>query len=163
MVELAPYASAISVNFCADWIIFFRDIFFWHPLLWWGGFIALEIVVWMRLGNRWSKEYDVLAGAFVFYLAMMAILPRPLFLYHYSPSLLFLIILCGIFLAHIYRTHPLVVWVIISLIGLSFLFFSPWTYGLPLTPSEIALRAWLPNWNPFSPLHLQSFPEISPP
>jgi dolichyl-phosphate-mannose--protein O-mannosyl transferase len=143
--------------------VFFIVYFFGNPLLWWMGLIALVAGLWLRTRGHWFQEYDVLLGAWGVNLLIMALLPRPVFIYHYSLSLLFLIVLLGAFLARMYSVRPLRAWGIMGLIVFSFVFFSPWTYGLPLTENEIQVRLWLPSWHPFLPLHLRYFPHISPP
>ena len=75
---------------------------------------------------------------------------RPLFLYHYFPALIFSILIMSFFITDkidfTKRSGTLILGGISLLFLLGFLFFSPLTYGLPLSAESFDLRFWLKLW-----------------
>jgi len=78
-----------------------RAIFgaFGNPVIWWGGFIAMIMMAVRVFTHRDSKSLFILIGYLSQLLPWVAV-TRILFIYHYFPSTLFLILA----LAHIFNT-----------------------------------------------------------
>lgn len=134
-----------------------------NPAIWWGGLLALAFFLWMRLKKGWFREGDVFLFGYACNLAVMAAVPRKLFLYHYLPSLVFLILITAMVLGWLWKRQR---WIAIALLGIvmaGFFWFAPLTYGWPLTEQAILQRSWLPDWNPISEENKQRFPYVFPP
>lgn len=121
---------------------------FGNPVIWWGGLIALvALLVRAVRGTSDRRIILPLTLSYAFALTLFAIAARELFLYLYLPALAFLIILLAIALNALLERSKAVFTATLALIIASFLFFAPYTYGLPLSEHSIALRAWLPDWD----------------
>lgn len=103
-----------------------------NPVVWLGGLMALIYTLWQRLRRRQASGADLLLLSYGFYLAVMALLPPPMFLYHYFPALIFMIILMASVLAQQTRFTPLRRTAVIALVIAGFLYLAPYTYGLSL-------------------------------
>lgn len=105
-----------------------------NPAVWWGGLVMLVYSLWQRLRRR--QRYvstDVLLFGYSAYLTVMALIPRPMFVYHYFPALLFMIILMASVLAQQPHFTSLRRTAAIALVIAGFLYLAPYTYGLPLS------------------------------
>jgi dolichyl-phosphate-mannose-protein mannosyltransferase len=72
---------------------------------------------------------------------------RVMFLYHYETALIFAVISIAFFLDLTKGKRKIAVATIIILLAFSaYLYWSPLTYGTPLSDSELAGRMWLPSW-----------------
>lgn len=75
---------------------------------------------------------------------------RCLFLYHYMESFLFALLGLGLivdrWLYSSFRPRQAIGITIIFIVLLAFIFWMPLYLGLPLSPSELQLRRWLPSW-----------------
>ncbi len=67
-----------------------------------------------------------------------------MFLYHYEAALIFCIIALA-YLADL-TGRPKILYGLIALAVVFFLFFSPLTYGTPLSDSELKSRMWFSTW-----------------
>jgi len=122
--------------------------FFGNPIIWWGGIVALIFILAKRLSKGEFKNADFLILGYVFNLALMALSPRELFIYHYLPSLIFLISITAIALSKIIALRPKISLGLLALVLASFIFFSPLTYGTTLSKAALEWRIWLPSWQP---------------
>lgn len=122
--------------------------FFGNPIIWWGGLIALIAILAGRLRRRVFKNADFLLFGYGINLALMAVSPRELFIYHYLPSLIFLIAITAIALNKLVVIKPKIILALFALILASFIFFSPLTYGTALSTKALGWRIWLPSWQP---------------
>ena len=65
----------------------------------------------------------------------------------YFPALAFLVIILAVAMDTLLGWSKTAFAFAFALIVATFLFFAPYTYGLPLSEHGIALRAWLPSWD----------------
>jgi dolichyl-phosphate-mannose-protein mannosyltransferase len=134
-----------------------------NPLIYWLGDLSiLALILWvlllgvskrLRLQSitppSTSKSFAlffVLAGFLVNYIPFMFI-GRVMFLYHYEAALVFSIFAIA-YILDLMRPEKkrLAALILLTLAGGLFLFFSPLTYGTPLTDGELHVRMWLPSW-----------------
>jgi len=132
--------------------------FLGNPLIYWLGSIAAAgLVIYLvsistngRLRSNLASSPIILfvaLGYFANLLPFMGI-NRVMFMYHYAPSLIFSVIAIAMFTEMISSSKKRVaVMVIITIVTIaSFLFFSPLTYGLPVTENELQARMWVKSW-----------------
>ncbi len=130
--------------------------YFGNPLLYWFGTAAIVIMIirliYVMIKRKFSTLLDdrallfIILGYFLSYLPFMAI-SRTMFLYHYGIALIFSIMAIG-YLIDRYGGVNKVKIAVFSLffVFLSFLYFSPFTYGLEMTKAEFENRIWISTW-----------------
>lgn len=157
------------------WPIMQRAIFYWqdqpspdgtnsyiyllgNPFIYWLGtlVIALTIIYTIyKLIIRWSVTTDpdkaiILVFLSLGYLANLlpfALIGRVMFLYHYETALVISIIAIVFWLDALQPNHKKYVSIVIFVIALAgFIFWSPLTYGIPITPHELDIRIWMVGW-----------------
>ncbi|MDO8265098.1 MAG: phospholipid carrier-dependent glycosyltransferase [Candidatus Parcubacteria bacterium] len=137
--------------------------FIGNPLVWWLSFLGVLGIFYILFRNYFYKKLKftpleflsngmgfLIIGYICFFLFFSIIL-RFMFLYHYLTALVFSIMIFSVFingmLSKISSKNAKIIYIfILILIFGSFLFFSPLTYGLPLTEGEYQMRMWLPIW-----------------
>ncbi len=153
-----------------EWPIMKRPIFYWtlkdtknpayiyligNPFIYWFSSLAF---LWFFVSFVWKKlikkctninQTDLfLILGFLGNLLPFVLISRLLFLYHYLPALIFSIICLAFWLEKI-RIKKWGVFTIITIFILfttSFLYFSPLTYGIPLSPDAMSQRFWFGSW-----------------
>ncbi|MBI4021730.1 MAG: phospholipid carrier-dependent glycosyltransferase [Candidatus Andersenbacteria bacterium] len=105
-----------------------------NPAVWLGGLAALIFTLWQRYQRRPQlfPGADFLLFSYGLYMAVMAFLPGPMFLYHYFPALILMIILLAAVLVRlplITTPHRLA---FLALVLAGFLYIAPYTYGLSM-------------------------------
>ncbi|MBI2676810.1 MAG: phospholipid carrier-dependent glycosyltransferase [Candidatus Yanofskybacteria bacterium] len=146
-----------------SWPFMTRTIYYWNkaavqteskiyllgnPFIWWSSAIAILylLIVSVPKIKKWKLDFTssfILAGFFINLLPFIGV-GRVMFLYHYFTSLVFAILALGYLLDKQNKKGVFALFVFFSI--LFFLFFSPFTYGLPLTAPEQNLLFWLPTW-----------------
>ncbi len=150
------------------WPFMARPIYYWHenslgtagqesriyllgnPIIWWASTAAIIYSLFALARDvitrkPKNKTLAFLGGAFLFNLLPFIGITRAMFLYHYMIGLIFAIMA----LVYLIDKQPSKNKVFAALLVVSFftfLFFSPLTYGLPMTNSVYHLRAWFPSW-----------------
>lgn len=148
---------------------------FGNPFIWWTGVAALVYVTGDMLlkmarsflillsqklkfaarlkniggpGFIFNKEtfsvLFVLSGYYIFILPW-AMSPRIMFLYHYLPSLAFLILLMGYVLSKVRNKAVVVAYLILATI--TFAYFFPRNTGLPVSVEKDQSYIWLKSWS----------------
>ncbi|MBI4036375.1 phospholipid carrier-dependent glycosyltransferase [Candidatus Daviesbacteria bacterium] len=118
-----------------------------NPLVFWTGVLAIILTIFDFLKTRSRNLFIILLGYFIFWLPW-ALSPRVMFLYHYSPSIPFLVLALG------YQVDKIkdksFVMALLILMFLSFLLFFPFFTGIPL-PKNLVQLFFLTNLtkNPF--------------
>ncbi|MFH0791962.1 MAG: phospholipid carrier-dependent glycosyltransferase [bacterium] len=138
-----------------------------NPLNWWLGFVAVIVAflycLWRRITNKNVIDIDgqglaiVVLGFFCFWLPFV-IVERYLLIYLYFPSLVFSIICLAIISDALIRKFcrekrndnilyqskraNILMFSILLVTVILFLFFSPLTYGFPLSQGEFDSRMW---------------------
>jgi dolichyl-phosphate-mannose-protein mannosyltransferase len=97
--------------------------------------------------NREKRMLFIVTGFLVNFLPFIFI-GRVMFIYHYEAALVFSIIaICYLLETAIPEYKKIkAVSVVLFLALILFLFFSPLTYGFPLTDAALHARMWLPTW-----------------
>lgn len=157
-----------------SWPFLYRPIYYWYgkgdcqdcqnqkagriyllgnPFVWWLGLILVIFsLFWLifQFFQSFKKEeffaiLILLVGYFANLFPYLGI-KRVAFLYHYFPSLIFLLSLSGFWLWKFFSKKTLFLILILLVIVYGFVFFAPLSYGFYLTPSEYHSRIWLPSW-----------------
>lgn len=136
-----------------------------NPVIWWGLLAGVVVVAlgWMRrpeLFERHRGPMALLGVAWVANFLPFATIERPMFLYHYFFSFLFCIAAVSIGLGLLagwmtdgekwwrfpsWRSAGLY-WGILAVALVGFLYFTPISYGLPLSDGSLSDRVWLDSW-----------------
>ncbi len=137
-----------------------------NPVVWWGTLLgALVVVIGLIARPRRFAPYKwaliLLAIGWAANYLPFAFIDRPMFLYHYLFALIFSVafvsIGIGVLTGWIKEDddHPWsfpsrwsegVYWAVLGAALLSFLYFAPLTYALPLTNDGLESRMWLSTW-----------------
>ncbi len=151
-----------------SWPLMARPIYYWHenslgaagresriyllgnPIIWWASTAAIIYSLFALASDTVrrkpkNKTLAFLGGAYLFNLLPFIGITRAMFLYHYMIGL----IIAVIALVYFIDKQPGKNKIFAALLVVSFfafLFFSPLTYGLPLTNSAYHLRVWFPSW-----------------
>ena len=120
-----------------------------NPAIWWPGIVAVlsllaqTIIAWKRAFTSWF----LLAGYFLLWLPL-ALSPRVMFIYHYLPASIFLILALVALLRDLSRSTvgQRGVLVYLAVVLLIFIYFYPIAVGTYLTPASFEERMWLPSW-----------------
>jgi dolichyl-phosphate-mannose-protein mannosyltransferase len=125
-----------------------------NPLIWWSGLIAILFLAGWSIMSFLRKQesirspllFSVLFLLFGYAANLIAYIPisRVAFLYHYFPSFVFLSILLA-FAASKLR-NKWIIGALILLVVAVFLWFSPLSYGTPLTDQQFQQRMILKSW-----------------
>lgn len=136
---------------------------FGNPAVWWGGLLALVFCAgWLlkqRLGDRRLAPKDgpgddvrplYLLLAFMAQYLPWVLVPRGTYIYHYFPSVPF-IILCAVLMLHYLRGRrpKLGFWLTIgyvALAGLLFVAFFPFASGIRVPFEWFNAMQWFPGW-----------------
>ena len=126
---------------------------FGNPIVWWGGIPAMIAMIVRVIKYRDGKALFIVIGYFS-QLGPWLLISRCVFIYHYFPSVLFLVLA----LAHVFNTiwerkqrgNKLAVYGYTAAAGLLFAAFYPVLAGVPvpLKYTQYFLR-WIPNMWPF--------------
>ncbi len=119
---------------------------FGNPVIWWGGLLAIVAMVHRLVSRRDGKALFILLG-YAAQLLPWVIISRIVFVYHYFPSTLFLVLALSYMFSVIWeRGAKGVVVAFTAAAGALFLFFYPSISGAEATTwyTETFLR-WLPN------------------
>jgi dolichyl-phosphate-mannose-protein mannosyltransferase len=159
-----PYGSSWD-----SWPFMTRPIYYWtsgtqpegmsriyllgNPAIWWIGavLIAYLSIRWIIEFPKRRKKEDFLALSLILAGFWANLLPylfisRVAFLYHYFPSLLFLIIAIGYYLGRDARKRPYRTAIAGLLILWCFIYFAPLSYGTPLSDEQYRSRVWFSAW-----------------
>ncbi len=160
-----PYASRFYT-----WPIMYRPIYMWanngahiymlgNPAVWWLALVCL-IAAFSFLNPVLNSDKAVkerknaILIMLAFYLVNFLpfiLINRVAFIYHYFTPFIISIIVAAMVLDNILfsgkNRYGFAIYVaIIVIIAITFLYFSPLTYGFPLTNDELNARMWLPSW-----------------
>ncbi len=137
-----------------------------NPLLWWGillGAAAILIGCIARPARMRPVKWPLIllgVGWLANYLPF-ALIQRPMFLYHYFFALIFSMMFVAVGLGALLkwshgegerpfsfgsRWSAIGYWGVLGVLLMSFLYFAPLSYGIPLTADGLASRMWLESW-----------------
>ena len=115
-----------------------------NPIIWWGGLIAMVFVFYQAVVKRSVNHGLLIIGYLIFWLPWL-FSPRVMFLYHYLPSLSFLLLGLAWFCWHKIRNKSEVFIFILLCIGSFLILYPRWT-GIAITDTYGQLFLWLPSW-----------------
>ncbi len=136
-----------------------------NPLIWLSALAGIVLSVALVIGRfvfdlpikheRLFMYILYFSGLYVSYMIAIAQIERVMYLYHYFVPLLFAIINLGLLFTYLFKTqldnNCLLTRVNLGLLGFMvvavFAYFSPFTYGIPLTENQFELRNWFSLWN----------------
>jgi dolichyl-phosphate-mannose-protein mannosyltransferase len=156
-----PYASPAWT-----WPLMLRPIFYWvndfgdnttariyflgNPVVWWMSTFGLfaAALFWRPRSRQIALVKWILYAGWIINTSPFLGIERVMFLYHYLPALGFAVaILAGWLGDALTRQRFLqVATVIIAAAAISFIFFAPLSYGLPLSAEQYKMRLWLDSW-----------------
>jgi len=140
------------------WPLMTRPIYYWvdgqeriylmgNPIIWWTSTLATVMLISMLIfeTKRIKQVAVILLIGYVLNLLPFIGIQRVMFLYHYLTALIFAVLIL-IYLIDQQRASSKYFAVLAIVAGLSFVYFAPLTYGLPLEPEAYNHRTWLPSW-----------------
>lgn len=154
------------------WPFMQRSIFYWqsdasnsldqksyiyllgNPFVYWLGTLSvftlilisiLKLITKKTLSN--SKIILFLIIGYLINLLPFALIGRVMFLYHYETALVFSIISIAFIVDYIRPTKKLALSFLIIFIAFSaFIYWSPLTYGIPISNEKLESLMWFPSW-----------------
>jgi dolichyl-phosphate-mannose--protein O-mannosyl transferase len=134
-----------------------RIYFLGNPILWWAATIAMIYTIidliplkredWKNIKEFIKRKRIEFLASFFFLVNFLPFvgIQRAMFLYHYMIGLIVsLIVLAYLIDQFPARNKILLGFLIVT--GISFLYFAPLSYGLPLSDRAFHLHMWLPSW-----------------
>lgn len=127
-----------------------RIYFMGNPLIWWLATLAIIYLLLDQAMIFWRKRRLQLLPALLILGYIINMLPfigisRAMFLYHYLIGYI-LALLALVYLADQFKNKKWVFTVLLVLSVAGFVFFTPLTYGLPMSPKAYDLRNWISSW-----------------
>ena len=139
------------------WPLMIRPIYYWvsgnakiyflgNPTIWWLSTMAVIFAIIYSVFNKFQdKTSNLLLGMYLASFLPFIFIGRVMFLYHYMSALIFAIMLLAYNISQSSNNK----WIYATLIAASiitFVYFAPLTYGLPIIPNHQAGRLWLTSW-----------------
>lgn len=115
-----------------------------NPIIWWNGLAALGVAIYQAFKQKALKYKLIILGYFLFWLPWL-FSPRVMFLYHYLPSLTFLILGLAWFWVEMVEERWVKVLFVSSTILVFILFYPYWT-GIAIPQAYQRFLLWLPSW-----------------
>lgn len=123
-----------------------------NPILWWAKSLSILFCLFMFFFKK-DKTINFLLGAYFISLLPYAFIKRPMFLYHYLPSLIFSTLILEYTFVSLYKEkkylRPLLMSFII-LVVVAFFYFLPFVNGYPVSIAEYNNRLWFKNWKDYT-------------
>lgn len=145
------------------WPLMLKPIFYWqsapeaghyiyflgNPFIYWLGTLSIISLIFYSIFRKQNRKIAlfILAGFLVNFIPFIFI-GRVMFLYHYEAALIFSIMALVFLLDQIFSDRKKII-VCSSIIGVclvTFLYFSPLTYGTYLDEGGLDARMWLSSW-----------------
>jgi dolichyl-phosphate-mannose-protein mannosyltransferase len=162
----APHQYSSTWN---TWPLMARPIFYWqeqnsyiyllgNPLIYLFGLISILAVIGsgilMLIRKNYRNAYEdrklpifFLAMGFLVNYIPFIFIGRVMFLYHYEAALVFAIMAIAFLIDTIQGGRKYAAALLVLILALIlFVFFSPLTYGTPLSDSQLQARMWFPTW-----------------
>ncbi len=124
-----------------------RIYFLGNPAIWWASTIAVFYLLISVLLRKLKADGSLwlLAGAYFFNLLPFIGIKRAMFLYHYLTALIFAILILVYLLDKLPKRKTVFAALIVASL-ITFIYFAPLSYGLPLTDKAYNARVWFPSW-----------------
>ena len=139
------------------WPLMIRPIYYWvsgnakiyflgNPIIWWFSTMAVVFAIIYSVFNKFKdKTSDLLLGMYLASFLPFIFIGRVMFLYHYMSALIFAIMLLAYNISQSSNNKWLYA-ILIATSIITFVYFAPLTYGLPIIPNHQAGRLWLTSW-----------------
>ncbi|MEK7507308.1 MAG: phospholipid carrier-dependent glycosyltransferase [Patescibacteria group bacterium] len=127
-----------------------RIYFLGNPVVWWGSTVAVLYFLLTLIpafsGNRDKEKLAMaLLGAYFLNLLPFIGIKRAMFLYHYLTALIFAILILVYLVDKLPARKKIFTGLLLA--GLvSFIYFAPLSYGLPISEPAYNARVWFPSW-----------------
>lgn len=137
-------------------------ITFGNPAVWWGGLMGLLATLWAATAGRSATRSNdltqhsdnpgpvLLLISFAVQYLPWVLVPRGTYIYHYFPSVPFIILCTMWVLGRLYTRRPRLVkattWVYLALAGALFIAFFPYASGIRVPVWWLESMRWFPNW-----------------
>jgi len=136
-----------------------------NPLIWGAGILSIILIAVLLLSKvifglkikdkRLFQILMIILSLYCAYMISILTLKRVMYLYHYFIPLILSLISVPILLSYLFdsskikskRLIYISIFILITLVFISFIFFSPFTYYQPLTSVQFQLRNWFPWWH----------------
>ena len=144
------------------WPIMLRPIFYWqnveqtrfiyllgNPFIYLFGILSIIYISLLILLKRIKDNTPAfIVTGFICNFLPFIIIGRVMFLYHYEAALIFAIMAIAYLLDFIKneKTRKITTIVVVLICIISFIYFSPITYGLELNNEQLNSRMWLSSW-----------------
>lgn len=124
-----------------------RIYYIGNPIIWWSSTVAVLVLFIGYLISKMGRNFisTFLLTGYVLNLLPFLQIKRVMFLYHYAVALIFAILM----LVYLFDKENRPTWALTCLVilaALSFILFSPLSYGLNLSPDQYNLRVWFNSW-----------------
>lgn len=124
-----------------------RIYYLGNPVIWWSSTVAVLVLFINYLLSRKDRNFtsSFLLTGYILNLLPFLQIKRVMFLYHYAIALIFAILM----LVYFFDKENKPIWaltILLILTALSFIFFSPLSYGLNLSPEQYQYRVWFSSW-----------------
>ena len=119
-----------------------------NPALWWGGIAFMLTTIGVAVWRR-SKTAVFIVVPFLAQWLIFIPLERPLFIYHFYPNVLFIILAAVLWLQLIWRKLGWGKWVVVSYLILNvgaFVFLFPVISGYPMPGGYWDSLQWIVSW-----------------
>lgn len=146
------------------WPFMIRPIYYWNhasttapteekiylignPVIWWASTVAIMYLLFSSIGRDFFKNKTVLillGGYLLNFLPFIGI-GRVMFLYHYLSAFIFAILALA-YLIDQQRYSKRIFIAAIAIATITFIYFAPLSYGLPLEAGSFENRMWLNSW-----------------
>lgn len=126
---------------------------FGNPIVWWGGFLAMVVLGYRSIRYRDGKALFIVIG-YLSQLAPWFFITRIVFIYHYFPSVLFLVLALAYVLDGIWERkkgrYKLAVYGFTGAAVFLFIIFYPVLSGIPVSRAyAVDILRWIPPLWPF--------------
>jgi len=146
------------------WPFLIRPIYYWvsseariyfmgNPIIWWLSTMTMLALILRTAQHaitnsktivRDRKKELLLIGAFAINFLPFIFIGRVMFLYHYLSAIIFAILALAYTLDN--ESPRKLIIAVIALCVVSFVYFSPLTYGLSMSRTIYESHIWLPSW-----------------
>ncbi|MGB2855812.1 MAG: glycosyltransferase family 39 protein, partial [Dehalococcoidia bacterium] len=119
-----------------------------NPALWWAAIPAMIGILWLVLRHRNRTALFILIPFLAQWL-IFALIGRCLFIYHFYPNVLFIILAVTFWIQWLWNRYRWGKWAVAGYLALNvvcFAFFFPVISGLPMTESYWDALRWMVSW-----------------
>ena len=126
-----------------------------NPIIRWCGTLAILFQLFLLLFMKDARKDKIiifLLGAYFISFLPYAFIKRPMFLYHYLPSLLFQVLILEYTFINLYKKiqyfRP-IFWTLLILMVTVFFYFYPLVNGYPISITEYNNKLWFKSWKEY--------------